>query len=230
MVAAIGRGEGQHLAVLDRVPRSVRLNLFVPRVAIHAVRHGVAVALVAARHTARGPQPRVPLMRCCGQWRCRGCDKHHDQSDQREHFLISKMRAPRSCGRKPAVHHSDNGYPDSVRRPLVPRRIERPRLSSGQAFWAVLLLPLAGGLEARPPRPDELLDKRSQKRLRSLRARAPIRQVPNAASSSPTPGMIDSTKLWVTRPCPSGRDRCCLRVSLSSRHQPRRVCHDGTGV
>jgi hypothetical protein len=158
-LGATGRRRRGH-AVLDRVPRPVRLDLFAPRVVVDAGRYGVAVALIAARHTARGPQPCVPLMRLCGSRGCRGRDKHHDQSDQRKHFLIPKCEHRNRAGAKTCGSSNDHGYADAVRRPVVPSGIARPKASSGQAPWAVLLSALAGGLEALPPRPDEPLDKR----------------------------------------------------------------------
>src|SRR5687768_2507369 len=62
VVATIRGRERQHLVVLDRVPSAVPVDLLPSRVRVDAVRHGAAVALIAAGRAARGPQPRVPIV------------------------------------------------------------------------------------------------------------------------------------------------------------------------
>jgi hypothetical protein len=64
--------------------------------------------------------------------------------------------------------HQARVYADAIRRPLGPPGTGRAT-PSWLAAWSVLLLPLAGGSEALPHRPDEPFDKRRDRLPRKPR-------------------------------------------------------------
>ena len=207
MVAAIGGGERQHLAVLDRVPRPVRQDLFVPRVMVDVGRHGMAVAFIAARHTARGPQPLYHSCDSAGSG-CRGRDKHHDQSHQRRHLLISKMRARRSSGGTPR-RHSDLAIPTLFGDPSLLREYGRLCLRPARPP-GLLFSCLCPGARRLLPRCDEPLDKRRHRRPSSLHRSPTITPVPNAAPES-----ADKIRTMPTPSRQENNDRKSLSIDMS---------------
>jgi hypothetical protein len=169
MVAAIGRGEGQHLGVLDRVPRSVRLNLFVPRCrGSRGTPRGGSRAHCSKAYRSGTAAPRTThaMLRIMEMPRSQQASR--SERPTRAFPSLQNARAKIVRERKHAAHHSDHGSADVIRRPLVPPGSP----SSRQALLGVLLVPLAGGLGALPPRLDEPLDRRRHRRSWNLRSQA----------------------------------------------------------